>query len=57
MRLLDRTTEAGARVDKATYAVDLALLNMAEVLDRAKRELEQAKEEGSERRSSGEALE
>lgn len=55
MRLLDRTTEAGERVDKAKYEVDLALLHMAAVLDRAQTQLEKAKEELSERRASGEA--
>lgn len=55
MRLLDRTKEAGDRVQKATYQVDLALLNMAAVLERAQKELERTKEETGERRSSREA--
>lgn len=53
MRLLNRTREAGERVEDARFQVDMALLKMAAVLDQVQTQVELAKEEISERRSGG----
>lgn len=53
VRLLDRTREAGKRVESAQFQVDMALLKMTEVLDKVEAQVEKAKEELHERRASG----
>jgi hypothetical protein len=51
MRLLERTREAGERVEKATFQVDLAILKMEETLNDVERQVEEAREVIGERHS------
>ena len=53
MRLLNRDQEAEERVAEARFQVGMALLKMDDVLNGVQDQVEKAKEELSERRTSG----